>query len=66
MTKKLRNLQELTLKELKEKIDAAIVIVDQENLFRLWTELEYWANICRVIDNGHVDLYFITFLFNKQ
>lgn len=61
MTKKRQNTLRITLEELKERIDAAAVIVDQENLCRLWTEMEYWATVCRVVDNGHVDVY-----FNKQ
>lgn len=22
-----------------------------------WTEMEYWANVCRVVNKGHVDVY---------
>lgn len=62
MTKKIQNTRQITMAELKERIDAAIVIVDQENLCRLWTELEYWANVCRAVNKGHVDLYLILFL----
>lgn len=55
----------IVLEELRERIDAAVVIVDQENLGRLWTELEYWANVCRVVNKGHVDEYFSTLLINN-
>jgi len=57
MTKQLRSTSQVTLKELKERIDAAAAIVDQENICRLWTEMEYWANVCRVVNKGHVDVY---------
>lgn len=62
MTKHLRNPLQISLAELKERIDAAIVIVDQENICRLWTELEYWTKICSVVNKGHVDVHFIIFV----
>lgn len=64
MTKHLNNSLPITLAELKERIDAAIVIVDQENICRLWTELEYWTKICSVVNKGHVDVYFMIFINN--
>lgn len=57
MTKKRQNSLQITLEELKERIDAAAIIVDQQNICRLWTEMEYWANVCRVVNKGHVDVY---------
>lgn len=58
MTKKLpKNSPQITLEELKERIDTAAVIVDRENLGRLWTTMEYWASVCRVVNEGHVDVY---------
>lgn len=64
MTKKQQNSLKITLDELRERIDAAAVVVDRQNLGRLWTELEYWANVCRVVNKGHVDEYF-SILFKK-
>lgn len=55
MTKKRQNSQQ-TLEDLREKIAAAAVIVDRENLCRLWTEMEYWTSVCSVVNNGHVDI----------
>ncbi|VVC41435.1 Hypothetical protein CINCED_3A023030 [Cinara cedri] len=55
MARKRRNSLRTTLTELKERIDAAAVIVDQENVCRLWTEMEYWAAVCRVVDYGLIE-----------
>lgn len=63
MTKTRQNSQQLTLEELKERIAAAVVTVDQENLCCLWTELEYWATVCRVVNKRHVDIYIRIYIF---
>lgn len=54
---------QITLKELKKRIDAAAIIMDQENLGRLWTTMEYWASVCRIVNEGHVDALIYCILY---
>jgi len=44
-----------TMDELQERITAAVNLVTQDMLQRVWSELDYRINVCRVTRGGHIE-----------
>ena len=45
----------VSLKELKQRITAAVASLDENMLWSVWTELDYRIDICRVTKGSHIE-----------
>lgn len=43
------------MNELKVRITELIATIDNAMLERIWYELDYWFDVCRLISNVHVE-----------
>ena len=41
--------------ELKARITEAIATIDNAMLGRVWQELDYWLDVCRVTNGAHIE-----------
>jgi hypothetical protein len=46
---------QLDIDELKLRITAAVDTIDRNNLERVWDELDYRLDICRVTNGAHIE-----------
>jgi hypothetical protein len=44
-----------TLQELKERITAAVMNIDRQMLLKVWAELDYRLDVCRVTKGAHIE-----------
>jgi hypothetical protein len=44
-----------TLQELKECITAAVMNIDRQMLLKVWAELDYRLDVCRVTKGAHIE-----------
>ena len=44
-----------TVDELQERITAAVNSVQPNTLQRVWSELDYRIDVCRVTNEGHIE-----------
>ena len=42
------------LQDLGNRITAAVALVDRDMLTRVWNEMNYRINVCRVTKGGHI------------
>jgi len=43
------------LQDLRNRITAAVVLVDRDMLTRVWNEMDYRIDICRITKGGHIE-----------
>ena len=43
------------IEEMKQRVTAALKTVTEDMLQRVWHELEYRLNVCRVTDGAHIE-----------
>ena len=43
------------LEELRDRITAAVALIDHDMLTRVWNELDYWLDVCRISQGGHIE-----------
>ena len=43
------------LQELCDNITAAVALIDRDMLTRVWNELDYRLNFCRISQGGHTE-----------
>ena len=45
----------LDLAELRQRIELAVACIDHQMLVRVWQELDYRIDVCRVTNGGHME-----------
>ena len=45
----------LDLAELRQRIEYAVAGIDHQMLVRVWQELDYRIDVCRVTNSGHME-----------
>jgi hypothetical protein len=43
------------LQDLRNRITAAVARVDRDTLTRVWNEMDYGINVCRIAKGGHIE-----------
>jgi hypothetical protein len=43
------------LLDLRNRITAAVALVDRDKLTRVWNETDYLINVCRISKGGHTE-----------
>jgi hypothetical protein len=43
------------LQDLRNRITAAVALVDHDMLTRVWKEMDYRMYVCRIIKGGHIE-----------
>ena len=43
------------LQELRDRITATVALIDRDMLTRVWNELDYRLNVCRISQGGHIE-----------
>ena len=43
------------LKDLRNRITAAVVLVGRDMLTRVWNEMDYRIDVCRITKGGHIE-----------
>ena len=43
------------LQELRDRITAAVTLIDRDILTRVWNELDYRLDVCRISQGGHIE-----------
>ena len=43
------------LQELRERIIAAVALIDRDMLTRVWNELDYRLDVCCISQDGHIE-----------
>ena len=43
------------LQELHDRITAAVALIDRDMLIRVWNELDYRLDVCRISQGGHIE-----------
>jgi len=43
------------LQVLRNRITAAVALVDRDMLTRLWNEMDYCIDVCRITKGGHIE-----------
>ena len=43
------------LQELRDRITAAVALIDRDILTRVWNELDYRLVVCRISQGGHIE-----------
>ena len=41
--------------ELCDHTAAAVALIDHDMLTRVWNELDYWLDVCRIRQEGHIE-----------
>ena len=41
--------------ELRDRITAAVALIDRDMLTRVWNELDYRLDVCRISECGHIE-----------
>ena len=44
------------LQDLRNRITAAVALVDRDMLTRVWNEMDYRIDVCRITKGGHTEL----------
>jgi hypothetical protein len=51
----------LPIQELKQRIIAAVAAINRDMLERVWTEMDYRIDVCRVTRGSHIDVCKVTY-----
>ena len=43
------------LQDLRNRITAAVALVDRDMLTRVWNEMDYRTDVCRITKGGHIE-----------
>jgi hypothetical protein len=43
------------LQDLRNRITAAVALVDRDMLTRVWNEMDYRIDVCRITKSGHIE-----------
>ena len=43
------------LQELRDRITAAVALIDHDMLTRVWNELDYRLDVCHISQSGHIE-----------
>ena len=43
------------LQKLCDHITVAVALIDCDMLTRVWNELDYWLDVCRISQEGHIE-----------
>ena len=43
------------LQDLRNRITAAVALVDRDMLTRVWNEMDYRIDVCRITKGGHIE-----------
>jgi len=43
------------LQDLRNRIAAAVAVVDRDMLTRVWNEMDYRIDVCRITKSGHIE-----------
>ena len=43
------------LQELRNRVTAAVALFDRDMLTRVWNEMDYRIDVCRITKGGHID-----------
>jgi hypothetical protein len=43
------------LRDLRNRITAAVVLVNRDMLTRVWDEMDYRKDVCRISKGGHIE-----------
>ena len=43
------------LQEPRDRITAAVALIDRDMLTCVWNELDYWLDVCCISQGGHVE-----------
>ena len=43
------------LQEIRDRITATVVLIDHDMLTRVWNELDYRLDVCRISQGGHIE-----------
>ena len=43
------------LQDLRNRITAAVALVDRDMPTRLWNEMDYHIDVCRITKGGHIE-----------
>ena len=43
------------LRDLRNRITAAVALVDRDMLTRVWNEMDYRIDVCRITKGGHIE-----------
>ena len=43
------------LQDLRNHITAAVALVDRDKLTRVWNEMDYRIDVCRITKSGHIE-----------
>ena len=44
------------IQDLRNRITAAVVLVDHDMLTRVWNEIDYRIDVCRITKGGYIDI----------
>jgi hypothetical protein len=45
------------LQDLRNRISAAVALVSRDILTRVWNEMDYRIDVCRITKSEHIELY---------
>ena len=43
------------LQDLRKRITAAVALVDRDKLTRVWNEMDYRIDVCRITKGGYIE-----------
>ena len=43
------------LQELRDRITAAVALIDRDMLTHVWNELDYWLDVCHIRQGGQIE-----------
>ena len=47
------------LQDLRNRITAAVALIDRDMLTRVWKEMDYSIDVCRITKGGHIEHLFL-------